>query len=256
MLAIGVNGHMQMDGHSPRSVWESSIRWSWTIMSRLRFGFGVELHPCMSTAFVMLHHYFRENPQPAYPLYVLITCSCLASLKCFEATRSLQAIFNEFLKVCRTLAQRSATVSLADVLRLSEFTDRDLTSDEILSMNRCEIEILRAHKFQARLELSFDYTERFVDAALRGMEGAPQLKEEISKGHCFALLSVRYLDFVPEAVAVAATQRALAGREIPEVIGEWFRGVLARHGRDAIDAAVELLEQQQKRIEPNRTAQQ
>jgi hypothetical protein len=241
-----------MDSHPPaRTVWEESIRWAWTIMSQLRHPFKIDIHPCISTAFVMLHHYFRANPRPQRPLYIVITCCCLASLKSFETVRNMQTIFNALLSACRELSQRTSPAGLKQILTLSEFSDRDLTGEEIMAMNLCEVDVLQAHNFQAHLPVSFDYTERFVIPSLQAMdpEIAKKLREELQKGHCFALLSTRYLEYVPEAIAVAVTERGFAELKIPDAVAAWIREATERHGLEAIVSARGLIAQQQKVIE-------
>jgi hypothetical protein len=217
--------------------------------------FKVDIHPHVSTAFVMLHHYFRVHEKPRHPLYIVITCCYLACLKKFEATRTMQAIFTALLEVCRELAERTA-FPLRQVLHLSDFANRDLTGDEIMAMNICEMDVLQAHNFQAILSTSFDYTERFVEPSLETFEtGAAQsLRDALSKGHCHALLSVHYLDYEPEAIAVAVTRRAFAGQSPLAAVDEWIAGATERLGREAVEAATELLEQQQKVLEhPRKT---
>jgi hypothetical protein len=183
---------------------------------------------------------------------MVIVCCCLASFKTFEAMRSMQVIFNALISVARELAQRKAPAVLKQILQLSDLADRELSEAEIIAMNLCEIDVLKAHNFQAKLPVSFDWTERFVEPELQKIEKgeAGALRDRMTKCHCCALLSVKYLEFVPEAIAVAVARRGFAERGIPRAVGEWMREAEGRIGAEAIEAAAELLEQQQRVLEP------
>jgi hypothetical protein len=243
-----------MAAQAPRTFWQGNIRLAWTIMAQLRFMFHVELHPCMSTAFVMLHYYFRANEKPRYPLYVLITCCSLASLKSFECMKTMQRIFVCVLDVCRSLRNAKNEASLQQVLGISDFADRPLTQDEIVSMNQCEIDILKAHSFQAKLDLSFDFTEKFVDPVLAAAPNGGQTRDRISKHHCYALLSTTYLDYHTEAIAVAVTRKVLGDGDLPNPVAHWIADATGRHTPGAIEAAMRFLEQQQKLLEKGQQA--
>jgi hypothetical protein len=238
-----------MDSPPPcRTVWEESIRLAWTIMSQFRHPFKLDIHPYISTAFVMLHHYFRANRHSQHPLYIVITCCCLASLKSFEVVQPLQTIFNALLKTCRELSQRASPASLKQILNLSEFSDRDLTNEESMAMNLCELDVLEAHNFESHLPVSFEYTELFVYPSLQAMEPeiGKKFQDDLQLGQCFALLSVHYLEYVPEAIAVAVTERVFAEYGIPEAVAVWIGEAIERIGLEAVVNARELMAQQQK----------
>jgi hypothetical protein len=202
----------------------------------------------------MLHHYFRANEKPKHPLYVLITCCSLASLKSFECMKTMQLIFLSVLDICRGLRNAKNEASLQQILGLSDFGDRPLTQDEIIAMNQCEIDILKAHHFQAKLDLSFDFTEKFVEPVLAAAPASGQTRDRISKHHCYPLLSTRYLEYHPEAIAVAVTRKVLGDADLPDQIAHWIDDATNRHTTDAIEAAMRFLEQQQKLLEKGQQA--
>jgi hypothetical protein len=163
--------------------------------------------------------------------------------------KTMQRIFLSVLEVCRGLRNAKNEASLQQALGLLDFSDRPLTQEEILSMNQCEIDILKSHRFQAKLDLSFDFTEKFVDPLLPTMPNGGPIRDRISKHHCYALLSTKYLDYNPEAIAVAVTRKVLGDSNLPDQIAQWIGDAADRHTPDEIETAMRFLEQQQKLLE-------
>jgi hypothetical protein len=201
----------------------------------------------------MLHRYFQAHPngKPKYDLYIIIIGCLLVSFKSHEDQKQIDQLFSALLVACREFASRIGADRLSRTLSISDFSDRPITRDELLAVNSCEIDVLAAHGYASKLDISFNYTEKFVDPVIRKMPETQfrGLRDAICRNQCFALILPRYLELKPEIIAVAATLKAFNGLEIPEEIGEWIATATEKYGRDAVGSFQALLVEQQARVE-------
>jgi hypothetical protein len=166
------------------------------------------------------------------------------SFKSFEDPRSLNTLFDALLHVCRESASHEGANVLNSFLSLSSFDRRQLTAQEIDHATKSELDVLGPGGFLPQIEMSFDFTDRFVEPIIKQMPEAiyQELRDHISWGHCFGLVMPGYFELPLEVIALGATLKAFRDREIPQPIKKWIDEATIKYGREAVDKFVHYLD--------------
>lgn len=234
-------------------VWRGTPRRiAWSIISHMRLFLQVDVHPVISNSFMMIHNYYQSKPSETYKLYILILTSIFTTCKQNEISKSMPYILSCLLNVCREFSKKMSIEALKNIIGLDDFTNRQITNEEIVMVNNCELDLIEANEFQMMIDMPFSYTTEFVSPNIASLpsDTSKTIDDNLLRYLCVILCSEHCNDFHPEIMAVAASLYAFNGVEVemPEQIKKWINDVIEKYGKQQIDNAKTLLQQQYAEI--------
>lgn len=231
-------------------------RIAWSIISHMRIFLQVDIHPIISTSFMMIHNYYQSKPKKVHKLYILILTSVFTVCKKYETPRSMSFILSCLLNVCREFSKKIDIENLKKTVDLDDFTNRQITLQEITIVNYCELDLIEANNFELMIDLPFLYTTEIVkpNISMLPPEISKNIDDNLLKYLCIILCSEHCSDFHPEIMAVAASSFAFNGVEIeiPKPINDWMIEVAEKFGDQQIENAKMLLKAQYNVISQQR----
>lgn len=223
-------------------------RIAWSIISHMRLFLQVDIHPIISTSFMMIHNYYQSKPRKIHKLYILILTSVFTTCKKYELSISMPYILSCMLNVCREFSTKINAENIKKAIDLDDFTNRQITKEEIICVNNCEMDLIEANNFELIIDVPFLYTNQFVKPNISKMppEISKSINDILLKYLCIILCSEHCCDFHPEIFAMAASLFAFdnAKTEIPKPISDWMMDVTEKFGEQQIEGAKSLLKNQ------------
>lgn len=227
-------------------VWKGAPRRiAWSIVSHMRLFLKVDIHPVISTSFMLINNYYQSMPKKNYKLYILIITAIFVTCKQNEISRSMPCILCCLLNVCREFSQKINIRILQNTVNLDDFTNRQITNDEITMINNCELDLIEANNYQLNIDMPFSYTKQFVEPNISQLpsEISKQIEDNLLRYLCVIICSEHCNDFHPEIMAVAASLTTFddIDIEIPKSITDWINDSIEKFGEKNIDDAKLLL---------------
>ena len=217
---------------------------SWSLLTFTRNRLKIGLETCVSTAFMMVHQYFLTNSSSPHSLFIILVTALFSSCKMNENVRTMQQIYSELLNCCRDASNRIGRQKLIDNLGRSNFDDCQITPAEVNEVNECELNLLEAGGFNMKLDLPFNYTNKYVVPYFKDVpnEIRSDWKNKLTRNICVLLCIQKTAEMPACVLAVAATINAFEGiAQIPGETEAWIRQVEEEHGVEGINKAQELL---------------
>ena len=227
-------------------VWKgTSRRISWSIISHMRLFLKVDVHPVISTSFMIINNYYQSKKHKNYKLYILIITSVFVICKQNEISRSMSYIFCCLLNICREFSQKISDEILKSTTELNDFTNRQLTNNEIIMINNCELDLIELNNYQLNIDMPLNYTSQYVQPNItilpKGI--SKKIEDSLLRYLCVILCSEHYNDFQPEIMAAAASLITFEDFqiEIPKIIIDWITDIISKYGEQEINNAKFLL---------------
>ena len=225
------------------SFWtEMHRRTAWSIITSSRFRLKINIETCVSTAFIMIHKYYIRHNSNSPPLFIVIVSALFSACKMLENVRSMQNIYSEVLFTCREGINRFGFQKFESALGRSNFDDCKIPSEDVKSINICEIDILESLDYKMSVELPFDHIETSVKPVIN--EGNKQLINKITKYICMLLCSSKATDTPPCVIAAVSTQEAFSSDKIPDSISLWISNIVKSQGEQNVLDVRNLLKRQ------------
>ena len=215
---------MSADGVAP---WTDAQReMGWIVISGARRNLRLSISPCIASAFIILHRYFRTKARRSHKLYLLLVSALFLACKMEDTYRSLVTIFQEIAGCLVKVEEKLTKEKEMELFGERDFSKPDITDEEINEIGVIELELLNALDWKLDIELPFSYfneikpvlgelvakygdrVERLFDVGLRNL--------------CLIVRSEEYLDIPPAVSAAVSVENSFKRLQLPEKITEWI----------------------------------
>jgi len=199
---------------------------AWTILSFSRVHLNLTISPVFASTFILLHHYFLNNPDPKHPLYLLVISSLFLSCKIEDLYRPVQVLFKAFSKTCLGLSEHLPERIISEALGGRDFKIDELNEDEIRQISGIEVDILNSVEWNMSIDIPFTYFNNHK-SEFSSLDGSivESVCSKILRNICIVIKSAYYLDIPPELTAVVATTQAFEGNVMPEATRDWINSI-------------------------------
>jgi hypothetical protein len=205
-------------------------RLGWVVMTVARRALKLTVSPCIASAYVLLHHYFKNaEARKARPLQILLAASLFLACKLEDCYRSLIAIVKE-LAIAIGKVEKYVPKEHMDRI-FGDCKKEEFCLDEVKEVSTIELELLNAIQWEVPIELPFQHINEMKHefGELAGTENVEMSFSSILRDLCLITQDVDYLSIPPVVSAAASVAHCIEEGRLPSKIKTWILELKENH---------------------------
>ena len=197
----------------------------WIVISAARRNLRLSISPCIASAFIILHRYYRTKRKRSHRLYLLLVSALFLSCKMEDTYRALATIFQEVVGILVKVLGKMKPAKGVELFGERNFSDPVLSLAEIREISMIELELLNALDWRLEIELPFQHFNEIKPLLGELVEkigdGVEKLFDLVLRDLCLIVRAQEYLDIPPAVSAAVSVAHSFANHVLPEKIALW-----------------------------------